>query len=299
MKYAQILGMAMALVVAAGMVTGCGSKPPEDVEKATVSEAKEVERRSRTAEPAPEVEEAPVEEATEAVGEAAEESMEVAESAVEEATESAETVAEEAVEAAEAVAEETMEAAETATESAAEAVEEAAEAVETAVAGDTVYTIEPNNDSEITWVGYGGVMGSMEGGFANFSGTVALAGDNVETAEIDVEVDMTSIYSGARALTKKLLGDEFFHTEEYPKAVFQSTGVVKTEAGYDVTGNVKIMDQELSITFPAQITVDEKGVRAESEFTIDRRAWGINYEGTGDNFIKDEVLVRFKLLATP
>lgn len=269
MKYAQVLGCAVALVVAVSMTTGCGGKPPEDVEKATLSEAKEVERRSRAAEPTAE-DGAPVEDAAEAIAEATEE-----------------------------VAEEVMEAAETATESAAEVVEEAAETIEAAVAEDRVYTIEPNNDSEITWVGYGGVMGSMEGGFANFSGSVALSGDDIESAEIDVVVDMTTIYSGARPLTKKLLSDEFFDTETYPEAVFQSTSVVKTETGYDVTGNVKIMDEELSTTFPAQISVDEKGVRAESEFTIDRRAWGVNYEGTGDNFIKDEVLVRFKLLATP
>jgi len=252
MRYLHHMGLALVAMAALGLVVGCGSKPPEDVQKATVSEAKPVERAPR------------------------------AEAQAEE-TESAAEMVEEAAEAVAGV------------------VEEAAETVAEAMglAPENVYTIEANDHSEISWVGYGGVLGNMEGGFALFDGTVALRGEDIESAEIDVTIDMTTIYSGARALTQKLAGDEFFHTGDYPEAVFQSTGIEKTDAGYNVSGNLQIMDKNLNINFPAQISLGEKGLETEAEFTIDRRAWGINYDGTGDNFIKDEVLLRFKLLATP
>lgn len=159
------------------------------------------------------------------------------------------------------------------------------------------YTVD-NDNSSITWVGYGGLMGSMEGGFSVFSGTVEVSDTNLETTVVDLTVDMTTVFSDAKALTTKLRGEEFFETETHPTATFKTTSVKRTAGGsYNVTGNLMLRGEEKSISFPAEIKVDGDVLSAKAEFTFDRHAWGIDYHGTGDNLIKDDILLRFDIQA--
>ncbi len=158
------------------------------------------------------------------------------------------------------------------------------------------YNILPG-ESTLMWIGYGGVMGSMEGGFSEFTGTIDVAGGNMENTTVNLTVNMNSVFSDAKALTKKLRSEEFFETEKFPEATFKSTSVKKDADGYVVTGNLNLHGAEKSIGFPAEISVDGNTLTATAEFTFDRHAWGVDYDGTGDNFIKDDVLLRFEIIA--
>lgn len=174
----------------------------------------------------------------------------------------------------------------------------AAESTPAAPAAPAVtYIIEPNDNSSLTWVGYGGVLGSMEGGFSNFTGTVSVPGGDLTKAQINVEVDMMSVFSDAKLLTDKLKGDEFFEASKYPKCTFTSTGITKTDAGYNVSGNLELHGAAKNIEFPATIKIDGDTLTAKSEFTFNRHAWGITYNGVGDNAVKDDVLLRFEITA--
>ena len=54
-----------------------------------------------------------------------------------------------------------------------------------------------------------------------------------------------------------------------------------------------------SITFPAAIEMAEGEVRASAEFFVKRFDWNIVYPGKPDDLIRDEVVIRLDLVATP
>jgi polyisoprenoid-binding protein YceI len=102
--------------------------------------------------------------------------------------------------------------------------------------------------------------------------------------------------------TQKLLdhlqSSDFFKINEYPVSTFELTSLEEGEGEYNavVTGNLTILDQSKSITFQANVEVNENQVTINSEdFIIDRRDWGLTYntEGTAgvptDYLIDDEV----------
>lgn len=158
------------------------------------------------------------------------------------------------------------------------------------------YLIEPNDDSGIDFVGYK-VTGSKKGGFANFSGKVSVPGGDLTKAQINVEVDLTSVYSEAGALTETLKGKDFFEIETFPAAKFTSTAIEATAEGYLVKGEFDLHGITKTIGFPATISVEGGALKASAEFTIDRNIWGVSYAGLSDDLIKDEVLVKFDILA--
>jgi len=62
-----------------------------------------------------------------------------------------------------------------------------------------------------------------------------------------------------------------------------------------VTGDFNLHGQTKSITFPAKITVTDAEVSVDSEFSINRKDFGIVYAGKADDLIRDDVVIRLKL----
>ncbi|MCC6145118.1 MAG: YceI family protein, partial [Candidatus Hydrogenedentes bacterium] len=163
----------------------------------------------------------------------------------------------------------------------------------------TVLTIGPNMDSFLTFVGYGGILGQMEGGFANFNGQITLKGDDLSQARVKVVVDMPSVYSESNKLTKVLKEENFFQVDKFPTSTFISTKIEKSADGYNVTGNLDMHGQVRSITFPVKMEMDGDNLKASAEFTIDRTQWDIVYNDWGGSTIKNECLISFEILAEP
>ena len=88
----------------------------------------------------------------------------------------------------------------------------------------------------------------------------------------------------------------------YPKASFVSTKIVpdtaKGTGSYTITGDFTLHGQTKSITFPAKITVGDVDVAVESEFSINRKDFGIVYAGKTDDLIRDDVVIRLNLKGT-
>jgi polyisoprenoid-binding protein YceI len=175
-------------------------------------------------------------------------------------------------------------------------VSEAAPAPETVApaAGASAYTIA--GGSSLTWVG-SKVTGSHEGGFSSFSGSIVAASDNLESAQISIEIDTTSIFSDNERLTGHLKSADFFDVATHATAIFQTTQITKSDVGYDVTGNLSLHGVTKSISFPAQVGVDGDALTATAEFVINRTDFEINYKGKADDLIRDEVVIAFNITA--
>lgn len=165
--------------------------------------------------------------------------------------------------------------------------------------GAVKYKIEANDDSDLLWTGYGGLLGHMDGGFGNFNGTATVNPADLTTAQVELTIDMTTIFSSSSGLTTKLRDEHFFNTTKFATAKFVSTGVVKEGDKFNVSGNLDVLGAARNVTFPATIEIKDGKLHTQAEFQINRNDWGIVYQGTGGSFIEDNVLIKFDLLCDP
>ena len=87
--------------------------------------------------------------------------------------------------------------------------------------------------------------------------------------------------------------------ETYPSATFTSTEVLQDGEGYRLVGNLTMHGITKSISFPADITIEEGRVTAASEFAIKRFDFDIEFPGKPDDLIRDDVLIKLNLVAVP
>ncbi len=171
-----------------------------------------------------------------------------------------------------------------------------AETVTTSTAG-TRYTLTENSK-----IGFTGskVTGSHSGGFSKFTGTFTLNPEDPAKSSGRVEIDMDSTWSDNDKLTTHLKNDDFFDVTEHPTTVFELTSLEKTsDTAYQVSGNLTLRGQTKNITFPATAADNGGSVAITSTFDINRRNFGIVHPGKQDDLIRDEVVIRLELEATP
>jgi len=157
--------------------------------------------------------------------------------------------------------------------------------------------ITPDN-SKIEFTG-SKVTGSHEGGFTQFSGSIDLVNDRPEDSRVNVNIETASIYANVDQLTNHLKTPDFFDVEKFPKATFSSTKIVHDSSGsadaYTVTGDFDLHGVKKVITYPATIQVGPDDVTVRSEFTINRKDFGIMYAGKADDLVRDGVVIRLDI----
>lgn len=163
----------------------------------------------------------------------------------------------------------------------------------------TAYKITPDN-SKVEFTG-SKVTGKHDGGFKAFAGTVDLVNKKPEESRVSIDIDANSMFTENDKLTEHLKTADFFDVEKYPKASFVSTKIVpdagRGAGNYTVTGDFTLHGATKAITFPAKITVGDVDVAVESEFSINRKDFGIVYAGKTDDLIRDDVVIRLNLKA--
>ena len=149
-----------------------------------------------------------------------------------------------------------------------------------------------------TKVGFVGakVIGSHDGVFEAFSGTVDFENSDPKTAKVKVEIETASVKTEEAKLNAHLKSPDFFDVEKYPKATFVSTGITGGEHDtYEVRGDLNLHGVTKSIEFPAKIALAGRKVTVSAEFTINRKDFGIVYPGMPDNLIKDDVVIKLSV----
>ena len=156
--------------------------------------------------------------------------------------------------------------------------------------------------SKIDWVG-AKVTGDHKGTFEKWEGKAWV--DDKGLTKIWFEVDTATLKTFDKMpddLVAKLEGHlkspDFLDAEKHPKATFTSTAVTEKAAGaftHEVTGDFEIRGTKKSITFPATVEKSDAGVKATTEFKINRKDFGMEFPGKPDDLIKDEVLMKITL----
>jgi len=156
------------------------------------------------------------------------------------------------------------------------------------------------NASKINWKAF------HKGGFAPRWGTLSLTsgelsvdGSNVTAGEFTIDmkslkVDSASVTEADKKssdLENHLKNPDFFDVEKFATAAFKITNVSDLDAttakdaiegaNKTVSGNLKLLDSTLNISFPAKIAVEGDKVSVDAKFTVNRADWGIKF-GTSE-----------------
>ncbi|MGF1582312.1 MAG: YceI family protein [Gemmataceae bacterium] len=136
-----------------------------------------------------------------------------------------------------------------------------------------------------------------DGGFGDINGEIEYDMEKKALKSIMVNIMTESLYSDDKKLTTHLQSNDFFDVKKFPEAKFESTKIETEDedAGqYKVTGKLTLHGETKEITFPATVTTkeEEKELKLESEFTIDRTNFGMKYdESKVDNEVTVKVMV--------
>lgn len=154
------------------------------------------------------------------------------------------------------------------------------------------------DSSTISFVG-SKVTGSHDGGFKKFTGEFTVAdGDPIQTVGA-IEIDMESTWSDSDRLTGHLKNADFFDVENHPTTTFILDKVEKDGEQYKISGSLTLRGVTKAISFPAKIAMNENLATLQAEFFIKRFDFNIKYAGKADDLIRDEVVIKLDLKATP
>lgn len=163
-----------------------------------------------------------------------------------------------------------------------------------AAKGDALPITSENSKVEFTG---SKVTGKHEGGFKQFTGTIDLVNAKAEESSVSVDIDMTSVFSDTDGLTDHLKTGDFFEVSKFPKASFKSTKIAAATGAdsYTVIGDLTLRGVTKSVSFPATIKVSDTDVTVKTDFSINRKDFGIVYAGKADDLIRDDVVIKLDL----
>ena len=128
------------------------------------------------------------------------------------------------------------------------------------------------------------------------------------------EIDMTSIENTDQTgkwktkLESHLKSDDFFGSEKFPKAKFETTSITlindTKESGFThtVKGNLTIKDKTNEITFDAVIKMEAGKITSSGTIIVDRSKFDVKYGSKtffadiGDKIIYDEFTLKFNVI---
>ncbi|HRP57624.1 YceI family protein [Agriterribacter sp.] len=100
-------------------------------------------------------------------------------------------------------------------------------------------------------------------------------------------------------LENHLKSDDFFAVEKYPVSKFEITEVKDLGNNkVSIAGNLTLRDATKNITYEADVIESSADkFAAKADFNINRKDWGVAYEGMKDDLISDEINFKINLVA--
>lgn len=127
------------------------------------------------------------------------------------------------------------------------------------------------------------MISTVRGKFSRFDADVQLDPTNLGAAKVVARIDPASIDTNEPKRDGHLLSADFLDAEKFPTITFTSTRVVRSGDDLEVTGNLKIKDQEHPFTLKGEITGPSKdpwgGTRVGFSLSgeLEREQWGLGW----------------------
>ena len=168
-----------------------------------------------------------------------------------------------------------------------------------APAADT-YKIDPAH-STIGFAVTHLVINTVHGKFDKFSGTVVLAGNQIEAAQGTIQT--TSVDTGVAMRDRDLRSANFFDAEKYPTITFTSKRVQNgmLMGNFMMHGVSKEISLPLQVKGPIKDPWGNSRIGLEGKIKINRKDYGLTYNKTletGGLVVGDEVEIEINAEAT-
>jgi polyisoprenoid-binding protein YceI len=127
------------------------------------------------------------------------------------------------------------------------------------------------------------MMMTVRGSFGSYEAEAQLDPGDLEHAKVTALIDTASVDTKEEKRDGHLRSPDFFDSERYPKMVFTSTRIMGSGANLEVSGTLRIKDQEHPIVLHGEVVGPAKdpwgnlklGVSLAGE--IDRELWGLTW----------------------
>ena len=128
------------------------------------------------------------------------------------------------------------------------------------------------------------VISTVTGSFKSFNGNATFQNDTLENADINFQLDVSSIDTNQAQRDGHLKSGDFFDAENYPTIDFQSTSFKqKDDENYTLAGNLTIR----GVTKPVEVNAEYGGTEKDAygnqkigfEITgiVNRKEFGLTY----------------------
>ncbi|GIL41227.1 YceI family protein [Roseiterribacter gracilis] len=117
---------------------------------------------------------------------------------------------------------------------------------------------------------------AFDGEFKKFDAKIAFDAANLAASKVRVEIDVTSVTTKAADRDKELPKSDWFATDKFPKAVFETTRIeARGDNKFAAVATLTIRDQTAPLVLP--FTLDEKDGVAHvvGSVAIDRTTFGV------------------------
>jgi polyisoprenoid-binding protein YceI len=141
----------------------------------------------------------------------------------------------------------------------------------------------------------------VSGEFKKFTGDIQFDPAQLNSSQVQITVDTTSVTSSYAQVADTLKTADWFNIKQFPQAVFKANHFTKTgNNAYQASGTLMLRDKTAPITL--NFVLDEYSAtqtRAHGDTSFKRTTFGVGQgEWANTNVVKDDVQVHFSLTAT-
>jgi len=143
-----------------------------------------------------------------------------------------------------------------------------------------------NIDKSHTEVGFAVrhmMMMTVRGKFTSYDADIQIDPANLAAGKVTARIETKSVDTGEEKRDGHLRSADFFDADKYPTMTFTTTKLTRKGDNLEVTGTLKIKDQEHPLTLKGEVTGPGKdpwgnqrlGFSLSGE--IDRETWGLTW----------------------
>jgi polyisoprenoid-binding protein YceI len=127
------------------------------------------------------------------------------------------------------------------------------------------------------------MMMTVRGKFTRYDADIQIDPANLEAAKVTARIEVASVDTQEEPRDGHLRSADFFDVEKYPTLTFTTTNVKRSGNDLEVTGNLKIKDQEHPLTLKGEIAGPSKDPWGNTKLgfslsgEIDREKWGLTW----------------------
>ena len=170
-----------------------------------------------------------------------------------------------------------------------------------------VYTVDATH-STVGFVARHLVASKVRGRFTDFAGTITI-GDTAETSSVEATVEASSITTDNEMRDGHLKSPDFLNLENFPTLTLKSTKVIAKRAeNFEVLADVTLRGVTKSVKFDLEflgagpsMVPGSSVVGFEARGEIDRRDFGVNFEGRLENgslIVGNKIVLEFAIEAS-